>query len=313
MNPPQYLERDTIEVTNMPFDHKNAGTTWKKKYGITEPPLLANGADGQTYDDKRLKGIFKYGKYNKIVGRGYTVFPNEEAREMLQEYIKRTNSDLKITKEYTSHHGDAMFWQVLSGNVQEVKKGDDVQIGCIIRNSVGTYVALGADLFTYRLICKNGAIAKGQDLGSIAIRHIGDKDKMMLAFGKGIEHILERTEDLIKYYREAAKMKVNKLIAEKWAQRIPQRTLPKEIEVDAKTGKVTLTGAPNLWAAFNDITANSWHDYKQGEPMKTGTGFLTKYHTTLHAHKIMIQAIDGTLGKSQKEQTIQVRKPYDLR
>jgi hypothetical protein len=49
--------------------------------------------------------------------------------------------------------------------------------------------------------------------------------------------------------------------------------------------------------------------------MKTETGFLTKYHTTLHAHKIMIQAIDGTLGKSQKEQqqTIQVRKPYDLR
>jgi hypothetical protein len=47
---------------------------------------------------------------------------------------------------------------------------DEVRVGCVIRNSLGAGVALGADLFTYRLICENGAIAKGRDLGSIAIR-----------------------------------------------------------------------------------------------------------------------------------------------
>jgi hypothetical protein len=269
----------------MPFDFKNAGTTWKEKYGITEPPLLAHGADGQLYDDGRFKGIFKHGKYNKIVGRNYTVLPNEEVRELLNEYINSTNSGLKIAKEYTSHHDDAMYWQVMSSEVKEVTKGDE---------------ALGADLFTFRLICKNGAIAKGQDLGSIAIRHLGDKDKMLLAFGNGIEHILDRTVDLIKYYKAATKMKVTKLIAEQWAKRIPQRALPQAIEVDTKSGKVVLTGTPNLWESFNDITANAWKNLKRGEEMKFQTGFLTKYYTTLHAHKVLIAAVDGTLGKRNR-------------
>lgn len=299
-----YLERDTIAVTDMPFDHKNAVTTWKEKYGITEPPLLAHGADGQIYDDKRFKGIFKDGKYNKIVGRNYTVVPNEEVREMLTDYISKTNSGLQIAKEYTSHHNDAMYWQVMSSEYREILPSDEVQIGCIVRNSVGTYVALGADLFTYRLICKNGAIAKGQDLGTIAIRHIGNKDNMMLAFGKGIETIIDRTAGLVRYYRAATKMKVNKLIAEEWAKRIPQRALPQQIEVEAKTGKVTLTGTPNLWESFNDITANSWKDRNRGNDMKTHAGFLTKYYISQHAHKVMIGAIDGTLGKKTKNQSV---------
>jgi len=290
----EHLERDTVKVVDLPFDFKNEVTTWKEKYGITEPPLLAHGEDGQLYDDKRFKGIFKNGKYNKIVGRNYTVLPNEEVDEMLRDYIKRTNSGLEIVKSYSSHHGDAMYWQVLSSRQETVEKGDDVRIGCIVRNSVGTYVSLGADLFTYRLICSNGAIAKGQDLGTIAIRHIGNKDNMMLAFGKGIEHIMDRTAGLVRYYKQATKMKVNKLIAEEWAKRIPQRALPESIEVEAKTGQVTLTGSPNLWSAFNEITAESWKPKKE-------TGFLTKYYISQHAHKVLLGAVDGTLGKRKKE------------
>lgn len=300
----QPYESGTVQAIDLPFDFKNKVTTWQKKYGITEVPLHVRAADGQVYDDKKFKGIFKHNKYSKIVGRNYTVLPNEEVREMLQDYIQKTNSGLKIVKEYTSHHGDAMFWQVHSQDFKEVKPGDNIQIGCIVRNSVGTYVALGADLFTYRLICKNGAIAKGQDLGSIAVRHIGNKDNMLLAFGKGIETIIDRTARLVKYYKKATEMTVDQRIAEAWAARIPQRALPPQIEVDTKSGKVVLTGKPNLWDAFNDITQNSWHDYKQGEPMKTNAGFLTKYHTTLHAHKVMIQAIDGILGKKTKKENV---------
>lgn len=294
----QPYEYGTVQAVDLPFDFKNKVTTWQEKYGITEVPLLVKSADGQYYDDKKFKGIFKNNKYTKIVGRNYTVLPNEEVREMLNEYIAKTNSGLEIVKEYTSHHGDAMFWQVHSKDFKEVKKGDEVQIGCVVRNSVGTYVALGADLFTYRLICKNGAIAKGQDLGSIAVRHIGHKDNMLLAFGKGIETIIQRTAKLVKYYKKSTEMTVDQRIAEEWAKRIPQRALPQQIEVETKSGKVVLTGKPNLWDSFNDITANAWKDQNQGENMKTNAGFLTKYHITQHAHKVLIGAVDGTLGKA---------------
>lgn len=296
---------EQIPVIDMPFDFSKADRTWEKKYGIVCPPLNARSDKGEQYDDGRFKGIFRNHNFKTIVSRGYPVIPNEEIGEMAHEYVEAHKGELKIVKEYTSHHGDARYWQVLSGKLETVKAGDDIQIGCIIRNSVGTYMTLGADLFTYRLICSNGAIAKGSDLGSIAVRHIGKREKMLEEFGKGLDLILQRTTDLVKYYRDATKMKVNKQIAEAWAARIPQRALPTTIDVDAK-GKVTLTGTPNLWESFNDITANAWKDKNQGEDMKTKDGepkqigFLTKYYITNHAHKIMIQAINGTLGQKKK-------------
>lgn len=290
-----------VRVVDMPFDYKNKVTTWQKQYGITEVPLHVRAADGQVYDPKKYKGVFKDDLYKCIVGRNYVVYPNEELDQVLHKWVDRPGSGLKIVKQYFSHHGDASYWQIMSDKYAEVQKGDKIQIGCVVRNSIGTYVALGADLFTFRLLCSNGAIAKGSDLGSIAIRHIGDREVMVKEFSRGLEHILERTSGLIDYYRQAAKLKVNQLIAESWAKRIPQRALPKQIEVDTKSGKVTLTGQPNLWTSFNDITADVWKNTNHGEPMKNETGFSTKHYLTMYAHKVMIQAINGTLGKHKKE------------
>jgi hypothetical protein len=297
-----YLE--PVKAIDLPFDYKNRVTTWQKQYGITEVPLHVRAADGQVYDDKKFKGVFKNDLYKCIVGRKYVVYPNEECDTVLHQWVDRPNSGLKIVKQYFSHHGDASYWQILSDKYAEVQEGDKVQIGCLVRNSVGTYVALGADLFTYRLICKNGAIAKGQDLGSIAVRHVGDREVMVREFSKGLEQILERTKSLVTYYKQAVKMKVNQLIAEEWAKRIPQRALPESVEVDTKTGKVKLTGSPNLWSAFNEITAQSWKDLGKSEDPKKErkeTAFSTKYYLTMHAHKVLIAAVDGTLGKSRKE------------
>lgn len=290
-----------VKAIDLPFDYKNKVTTWQKQYGITEVPLHVRAVDGQIYDDKKFKGIFKDDLYKCIVGRKYVVYPNEEVDFVLHRWVDRPGSGLKIVKQYFSHHGDASYWQIMSDKYAEVQAGDKIQIGCLVRNSIGTYVALGADLFTFRLLCSNGAIAKGSDLGSIAIRHIGNREIMVKEFSKGLEQILDRTAGLIKYYKQAAKMKVNQLIAESWAKRIPQRALPPQIEVDTKTDKVTLTGEPNLWTSFNDITANVWKNTNHGEPMKTETGFSTKHYLTMYTHKVMIQAINGTLGKRRKE------------
>ena len=290
-----------VKASDLPFDYRRKVTTWEKQYGITEIPLNVRDMSGTEYEDHKYKGVFFNGMYGCMVKQSYVVYPNEEVNAVLHKWVDRPGSGLKIVKQYFSHGGSASYWQIMSDKYAEVQKGDKIQIGCLVRNSIGTYVALGADLFTYRLICSNGAIAKGSDLGSIAVRHIGDRNIMVKEFSKGLEQILDRTAGLIHYYKEAAKMKVNQLIAESWAKRIPQRALPPQIEVNTKTEKVTLTGQPNLWTAFNDITANVWKNESQGEKMKTETGFSTKYYLTMYAHNIMKQAIDGTLGKKKKE------------
>lgn len=279
---------------DMPFDFSRTDRTWEDKYGITAVPLLVKSVNGEVYDDKRLKGVFINGEYKRIVGRNYTVLPNEEVEILLNEYIEKTNEGLSIYKRYQSHHGDARYWVVSSPERLTVESEDDVQLGCVVRNSIATYVALGADMWTFRLICENGAIAKGKDLGSIAIKHLGSHEDMMYAFGQGIETIIESTADLVKYYRQATKMTMNERIAQEWAKRIPKRALPTAIDIDPKTEKVSITSSNvNLWQAFNEITANSWHDFNRGKPMKNNAGFLTKNHMLQHAHKVLIAAVTG--------------------
>lgn len=291
---------EKVPAVDMPLDFKNADRTWEKKYGIVCPGLLVRSDKGEWYDDNRFKAIIKHGFYKTIVHKGYPVIPNEEVGSMVLEKIEQSKGQLKLVKEFDSHHGDVRYWEVLSNKLENVDKGDDVQIGCIVRNGVGTYLTLGADLFTYRLVCKNGATAKGSDLGSIAIRHSGDRNKLLESFGKGLEHIMTRTVALVEYYRQANKMKLNKKIADAWSVRIPERALPKQIEV-LERGKTKVTGEPNLWQCFNDITASAWKNENRGNAMKKETSFYTKYCITNHAHAVLVAAIDGTLDKKKKQ------------
>jgi Domain of unknown function (DUF932) len=271
-----------VQAVDMPFDFNRQDNTWTEKYGITTMPLLVRSVNGELYDDKRFKGVFKDNKFKRIVGRQLVVLPNEEVKSQLVEYIEKSNSGLEMFAEHTSHFGDAAYWIIRSAQDATVVGKDKVNIGCCVRNSIGTYVALGADMFTYRYICKNGAIAKGQDLGTIAIRHIGNRDNMMVEFQRGIERMIDRTAELVDIYRKSVKIEMNKKIAEALAKRIPQRALPKTVQVQ-KDGTILLTGSQNLWQAFNDVTQKTWHHEK--------TSFLTKRHIELHAHKVMIQAV----------------------
>lgn len=299
--PLTFLPAQGVPAESLPFQKHLAVRTWKK-YGIEEVPLWVKSASGKLYDDKKFKGLFFWGNYRRIVSRNYTVIPNEEIDAIVHEYVRRSKGKLNVYKyskkikggsSYDSHFGDAAYWELRSNQWETVEGDDTVQIGCMVRNSVGTYVALGADLYTFRKWCSNGAIAKGIDFGSIAIRHMSERDKILENFGKGLEKILDRTTDLIDYYRKSTKMRLNQKIAEEWAKRIPQRCLPKSVAVNHKTKAVTLKQDQNLWEAFNDITKEAWR------PEKKETGFLSKHYITSYAHKVLVHAIDhkGAFGR----------------
>lgn len=279
-----------VPAVDLPFDFKRTDRRWEDKYGITSVPLLVKSDAGKIYDDRRLKGIFVNGRYKRIVSRKYTVFPNQEAEILVHKFAEEKG--LEVTKTHTSHYGDAMYWQILdTKNAPEViqkwldETNDNVQVGCVVRNSLGCGVSLGADLFTYRLICSNGAIAKGRDLGSIAIRHIGKEQEMYEMFADGIEDIIHRTKQLTSMYRLATRMTVNRKMADEFKRLIPRRALPRCMEIDEKTGKFQLVSQETLWDAFNDVTDSAWH-YKKA-------GFLTTKEITNGAHHILIHAVQG--------------------
>jgi hypothetical protein len=275
--------RRGIPAVNLPFDFEHTDETWHDKYGITSVPLLVRSASGRLYDDKRLKGLFVDGKYKRIVSRKYVVFPNEEVDELIKEIAEQQH--LTIGKTHESHYGDAMYWEILDSIPEYVEPNDQISLGCIVRNSLGAGVALGADIFTYRLICANGAIARGQDLGSVALRHMGTHDQMLDKFTLSISNVIEESHTLVQTYRKATQIRMNLLIAEEFVKYIPERALPESIEVtrkDAKVVGIALRERDTLWETFNDITKAAWHHRR--------TGWMTKSGILQRAHWVLFHA-----------------------
>lgn len=285
-----------IEAEELPFDKKEDrwGRLWFDKYGIVTKNLFIRTSNGELRDDRRFKGIFVDGKYRRVVSRYYTVFPNEEVAAFLA--ANAAEFGLEIRNTYKSHYGDAQYWELLSDEFDEhidyKGKDDVVKIGCIVRNSLGANVSLGADTYTWRVFCENGAVGRGRDLG-FALRHLGgDPEKLMNAFIKGIEKILIDSKELVEYYRKAASLRMNKKIASEISKRIPIRAFPDCMTYDYKTHSPVLLQEADLWKSFNDVTEKVWHPERFSNKPKN-TGFANKATIEIALHSILKNAVDG--------------------
>ncbi len=280
-----------VEATEMPFDFAREDFTWKK-YGMTEAPLLIRAEDDTLYDDNKLKGLFKYkvidGKlkriFRKTANRGYVVFPNEECDLVVDKVISEDSEfGLKLHKVHTAYNGDAKYWEIRSAKKYRVESGDEVQLGIVVRNSLACNVSFGADIFTFRLVCQNGAISKGKDLLSLKIPHYGKGALVLMqeALSKRIRDLFKEGEYLLDQYRIAAKLKIRQETAEAIAKKISQKYIPDYIELEDH--KVKLHKTPTVWKTFNDITEEIWHN--------NSLSFLTKADMTNAMHSVMKQEI----------------------
>lgn len=283
-----------VRAIEMPFDFRRTDYTWNDQYGITTVPLLVRSASGDLYDDKRWKGIFIDGKYYRIVSRAYTIFPNEETQELITEIAEKQN--LTMGKSHFSHFGYAKYWEVLDlNNRVKVEEGDELNLGFVARNSLGAGVALGAEAFTFRLVCSNGAIARGKDLGSVALRHVGNHDEMVERFTQNLHRVMRKSKELVAVYRKATKIKMNLVIAKDFVKYVPERALPDSIEITRKKGKITdimLTRRDTLWETFNDVTQAVWHNRPTRDQAehKVKAKWLTKSGVLQRAHWVLLHA-----------------------
>jgi hypothetical protein len=290
-----YNTSANYDIESLPFNFKEEDATWGK-YGYTTLPLGIRRAKdtGQFLFNRqtKYKAIFKDGKYQDLVGRAYALYPNEVVDEIVHNAADK--QDFEIRRVHSSHNNKARYWEIISKRFDAIEikdsfeRNDTVAVGAIIRNGVGVPLALGADLFTYRLSCLNGAVARGKDIGSIAIRHVGEIEKLADRFADGLEHIFEQSAKLCEYYKQAVHIKINQRIAEKLAKAIPEKYLPGFIEVETLNNgelDVTLTDrSADLWRTFNDTTKALWH---------SGTaGFSTVRTNELYLHRILVSEVN---------------------
>jgi len=291
-----------IRAVDMPFDFEHEDNTWGK-YGITEVPLLVRADNGEVFDDKAFKGIFQDGKYRKIVGRNYIVFPNEEVDLIVTKLVEQYKDEygIYLFKSHYARNSDIKFWELRteSSKFQKAIEGskisnDVVNVGLIIRNSLGAGVSFGADLFTFRQVCTNGAIARGKDLGNLKIKHYGQNalEEMVNSLERRLGDMLWEGMDLLKYYERMTQLKMKQELAEKLGNTFAKKYLPEYIVINEDKAKklkpeIVLTNegkSMTLWNTFNHITDPVWHNEH--------TRFNTKSYMTTTLHKLMFEEVD---------------------
>ncbi len=204
-------------------DMSKVDRTWER-YGYLKAPLAVKKEDG-TFSSRSHKSqvLIYQDEYKKLLSNVYAVTPHEFVGEMLDKYVLKEVSDLKmyVQKEYSAHDGDSHYWTILSDDKFEMDGHDNFQVGVSIRNGIGTNVSLGADLYTMRLVCINGAVARGRNFGSFSIPHLGKVEVIVKLFEKLIRQVFQKSKDLITVYNKAKKIKMNNELATEIYKKMP--------------------------------------------------------------------------------------------
>lgn len=318
--------------TSKPYD-----STFEK-YGHLFYKVMVQDGKGRWHSNSKLKWWEQDGDYRSIMPLNTPVYPFEPMMDDLKEVIKSeleiklegvdesfkqsvSKSRFEIHNSYFSHNGFSMYVELLSPDIRKVIKGsyvqdDIVQLGLVIRNGIRTGVSLGADFFTYRLKCLNGAIGRGENFGSISVRHVGEQNKMIETFKQGIPQIIQLGQKILDYYEMSTAFRLNEAMAKKIYKRtaISEKYFPEYFGIDKdqkdEDKRVNLTNEGRhltLWEVFNDLTSglsrsletpDTVYDSKNRpkHPMHLGyTGFSG---ATRSLHKVLINIVDTQKAES---------------
>ena len=294
------------ELRKIYIDTTNPIDTVFAEYGhVFYQPLVQNGR-GQ-WVRAPIKYWEKDGDYCSILPLNTPVYPFEPMEEDLKKVIETELKGMnwKIVSQDFTHRGFSSYWTLLSPDIRETIKGsyvqdDVVQVGLVVRNGINTGVSLGADFYTYRLSCSNGAIGRGENFGSISIRHVGDRNKIVQTFKEGIPLVVKAGQKILEYYQMATAIRFDPEMAKKIFKKTPiaQKYFPTYFGVDEDEKdpdkKVNLTAqgkSLTLWEVFNDLTGNLTASYKGIDP-KGHLGFSGFNLGTRELHKCLVQIVD---------------------
>jgi hypothetical protein len=216
-------KQEKFKAFSIYADMSKVDRTWER-YGYLKAPLAVKKLNGELSSRSHKNQVVIYqNEFKKLVSNVLAVTPHEFITENLQKYILDELNDLKmyVHKEYDAHDGDSHFWTLLSEKKFTVGDRDDFQVGIVIRNGIGTNIALGADLYTMRVVCENGAVMRGKNYGSFSIPHLGKVQPIIEAFIKWIRMLYQKAETIPEFYEKLRKIKVNDKMATEIYKRMP--------------------------------------------------------------------------------------------
>lgn len=258
----------------MEISFEKPDDTWSR-YGLAEFPVLINNRE------TRYKAIARGNKLVTIVGKGYYLYPNEEALKIADKAAKLVGlQPFQATVAGLKSEGHALYNQgrtqmralYLTPENHKVD-GDKVNVGVNVFNSIDGSTSFGCSLFTFREICSNGVIFGKETVFSVRRIHTVGLEKAIETLKTRILRTMEQASDLLADYKLMAQMKVTEELVERLKKsRLPKRILPDYIQEEEAE-------IPNLtqWQLYNDITEAIWHN------ARTGLKSKAFQYKTLHA------------------------------
>jgi hypothetical protein len=260
------------------------------QYGLTSVEILLR--DGQRKIDTGRRFIFKNGTYRADVSSRYHLFANEEAIEIADKVASELGFAQQSLRE--GRGGNMVFATYISKDLAntltsqglhtwvEPSPGDVMSLGFSIRNSIDGSMSFGADLFSFRKICSNGAIVGLQRLGIAPLkRHTGNMNEFVKELKGKLSAFLETNlTNFAQFYKALPQIEVNLEVAKVFAGTLPVKYLPEYIVVERKTKKITLAAnGVDAYTAYNDVTEALWHS-ETVDP-KSATTYMTNLHAAL--------------------------------
>ena len=238
------------------------------QYGLSTPEIVFQ--EGST----RYKAIIKNDELVAILGKGYLLFPNEEALKIADSSAKLAGlvpfdpsnvpgikSEDHVLYSDNGHKIRAIY---TAGKVDKVD-GDEVNVGVNVFNAIDGSSSLGCGLFTFRSICSNGVIFGYEKVMSMRMIHTKGLEAAIDDLKNRMVLVMEYGHTLIETYRAmAAKRATNKMVNHILSTRIPAKVLPDYITEEEAT-------LPDIsaWGLYNDVTEAIWHNEKAGMKTKT--------------------------------------------
>ena len=227
----------------------------------------------KTIDDERTPyyEVFIDGTHKGLVYRGYKVVLVEELIRLagLQDKVERIEKLDRITqvfcplKEITL---DIIPYELIAGssivpNIEKLNGKDVIKTGIWIRTGYAGDYATRIAIGSYRVICKNGAIAFDEALSFRYTHRTFIPMKIIERLYEMIEKIEEKIKKLLTPFKDEDLEKLEKMWEKSKLSESDFELLERELErIDkARNGEVL------KWDVFNVITALATHKAQTGK------------------------------------------------
>jgi hypothetical protein len=239
-----------------------AGNEVADSLGLKPFKLITDAAESwKTYHhDKK----YKYYKSKK------------EGRKLVQNVAGETHTliDAEATR---------MFAFYTLPKLEMMDKGEEINFGICIRNSVDGSSGLNIDGFTFRHVCSNASlmtmiqVAKAGHTTGIRRRHTRNLQIGLNNLERWMEKVSLDMGKVKTLFGRWQVEQVNKDIIAKLGKSIPEKYLPDYISVEKNRGIFNGTVIPTSWTVYNDLTKSIWHEPVE---LKTKQVLFEKLHTS---------------------------------